>query len=119
METAIMIAMSAALTVGAFFSAIGVIGILKFHSYYGRIQASTCITTLGVLGAVICGLIYAVYSGLGGTAYVKLVMIAILIAVSSAISAHALTKGTYKRGHRPMNGGYVKDDYEEDGFHVN
>lgn len=119
METGIMIAMSLALAVGAFFSAIGVIGILKFHGYYGRIQASTCITTLGVLGAVTCGLIYAVYNHLGGTTYVKLVLIAVLIAISSSVSAHALTKGTYKRGHRPHTGGYVKDDYEEDGFHVN
>ena len=36
--------------------------------------------------------------------------------IGSAISGHALEKGTYKRGHRPHNGGFVKDDYEEDGF---
>lgn len=119
MENGILIGMGISLAVGIFFAAIGVLGILIFPGYYARAQAATCITTLGTLGAIVSSLIYAVYTGLGGTAYVKLVMVAVMVMVSSAVSSHALTKGTYKRGHRPHGDGFLKDDYKEDGFDEN
>ena len=43
-------------------------------------------------------------------------MVAMMIMISAAVSGHSLSKGTYKRGHRPHHGGFVKDDYKEDGF---
>lgn len=104
------------LAAGIFFAAVGVIGILKFPDFFARTQASTCITTLGAIGAVTAGILYCAYNGLPMIWYVKLILIAAMILIGSAISGHALEKGTYKRGHRPHNGGFVKDDYEEDGF---
>lgn len=101
---------------GIFFAAVGVIGILTLPEFFSRAQASTCITTLGTIGAVIAGLIFAAMEGLEAIVFVKLLLIGVMIMVSSAVSAHALTKGTYKRGHRPHGEGFVKDDYKEDGF---
>ncbi|MDD4850970.1 MAG: monovalent cation/H(+) antiporter subunit G [Gemmiger sp.] len=110
------ILMAVCLAGGVFFAAVGVIGMLKFPDFFARAQASTCITTLGTIGAVVAGIIYAGVMGLEAIVFVKLVLIGLMVMVSSAVSAHALDKGTYKRGHRPKNGGFVKDDYKEDGF---
>lgn len=104
------------LAVGIFFAGVGVLGVLKMPDFFSRIQASTCITTMGALGAIVAGVLYAIANGLPAVWYVKLAIVGVMLFVSSAVSGHALTKGTYKRGHRPHGDGFVKDDYEEDGF---
>ena len=104
------------LAVGVFFAAIGVAGILRFPDYFARAQASTCITTMGAIGAIVGGIIYCAYNGMPAVWYVKLILICLMMLVSSAVSGHSLSKGTYKRGHRPHHGGFVKNDYEEDGY---
>lgn len=110
------ILIAACLLIGVFFAAVGVIGILRFPDYFARAQASTCITTMGTVFAMLAGILYAAANGFGAVWYVKLVLVALMIMVSSAVSAHSLSKGTYKRGHRPHFGGFAKDDYKEDGF---
>ncbi|MBP3655586.1 MAG: monovalent cation/H(+) antiporter subunit G [Clostridia bacterium] len=116
MEIIFTILTAVCLLGGILFAATGVIGILRFPDYFARAQASTCISTMGTLGAVASGIFYAIGNGLGAVWYVKLVLIAVMIMVSAAVSGHSLSKGTYKRGHRPHFGGFVKDDYKEDGF---
>jgi len=114
-----VILVGAMLAVGIFFAGIGVLGILRFPGFYARAQASTCITTLGTMGAVAAGIIYCISSGLEPIWYVKLILICGMIMISGAISGHSLVKGTYKRGHRPHGEGFLRDDYEEDGFDEN
>ena len=97
---------------GLFFALTGVAGMLKLPDFYPRAQAATCVTTLGTIGAVLAGVILAAVKGLAPIAYVKLLVIAVLIMISGAVSAHALSKSAYKRGHRP-EGGFVRDDYKE------
>jgi len=116
MEIVLTLLCAAALAVGVFFAFTGVFGILRFPDYFARAQAATCISTLGVLGAVLSGIFYAMGNGLPAVWYVKLVMVALMIMISAAVSGHSLSKGTYKRGHRPHHGGFAKDDYKEDGF---
>ena len=113
------ILIAASLAFGIFFAAVGVAGVIKMPEFFSRIQASTCITTMGTLGAVVAGILYAAANGLPAVWYVKLLLIGLMLFVSSAVSGHALSKGSYKRGHRPHHGGFVKDDYEEDGFDEN
>lgn len=103
------------LAIGIFFTAVGVIGILKLPDFFARLQASTCITTLGAAGACAAGLTYAISKNLEPVVIVKLVLILLLVMITSAVSGHSLLKGDYMRGHRPHNGGFVRDDYEEDG----
>lgn len=117
METLFTGLVAVCLIVGIFFAAVGVIGILKFPDFFARSQASTCITTMGAIGAVLAGIFYCAYHGLGAVWYVKLVMIVGLILISSAVAGHSLSKGSYKRGHRPNDEvAFDKDDYEEDGY---
>ena len=116
METIVMVLIAACLIVGVFFAFVGVLGVLKMKDFFARTQASTCITTMGVIGAVLAGIIYCVYNGMSFIWIVKMIMIAWMIFLSSAVSGHSLSKGTYRRGHRPHDGGFVINDYEEDGY---
>ena len=116
MELLLTLLCAAALLAGILFAATGVVGILRFPDYFARAQASTCISTLGVTGAVLSGIFYAMANGLPAVWYVKLILVCLMIMISAAGSGHSLSKGTDKRGHRPHHGGFAKDDYKEDGF---
>ena len=88
---------------GAFFALVGVIGILRMPDTFCRMQASTCVSTLGVVGVTLGGLIHALFvaeTPMAGAA-VKIVVIGLLILVTSPVGAHAIAKGAYKAGIRP------------------
>lgn len=101
------------LVIGLFFSFVGVLGILRMHDVYGRLQASTCIPTLGNICLMVAGIIYAATHSLGGSTIVKLVIIMLMILCTNPISNHALLKGAYKGGVKPAKE-LVIDDYKED-----
>ena len=101
------------LVIGLFFSFVGVLGILRMHDVYGRLQASTCIPTLGNNCLMVAGIIYAATHSLGGSTIVKLVIIMLMILCTNPISNHALLKGAYKGGVKPAKE-LVIDDYKED-----
>ena len=101
------------LVIGLFFSFVGVLGILRMHDVYGRLQASTCIPTLGNICLMIAGVIYAATHSLGGATIVKLIIIMLMILCTNPISNHALLKGAYKGGVKPAKE-LVIDDYKED-----
>ena len=89
------------IAVGAFFALVGVIGILRMPDTFCRMQASTCVATLGVLGVSLGALIHAIFiMGSAGTA-VKVCVIALLILVTNPIGSHSIAKGAYKAGIRP------------------
>ena len=101
------------LAIGVFFSFVGVLGILRMHDVYGRLQASTCIPTLGNICLMIAGVLYAATRGMGGSTIVKLVIIMLMILCTNPISNHALLKGAYKGGVKSAKE-LVIDDYKED-----
>ena len=101
------------LVIGLFFSFVGVLGILRMHDVYGRLQASTCIPTLGNICLMIAGIIYAATHSLGGSTIAKLVIIMLMILCTNPISNHALLKGAYKGGVKSAKE-LVIDDYKED-----
>lgn len=101
------------LAIGLFFTLVGVIGVLRMHDVYGRLQASTCIPTMGNICLMIAGIIYAATHGLGGSTIVKLVIIMLLVLCTNPISNHALLKGSYKGGVKSAKE-MVIDDYKED-----
>jgi multicomponent Na+:H+ antiporter subunit G len=89
------------IAVGAFFALVGVLGILRMPDTFCRMQASTCVSTLGVVGVTLGGLIHAIFiMGSTGSA-VKIAVIGLLILVTSPVGAHAIAKGAYKAGIRP------------------
>ena len=101
------------LAVGLFFSFVGVLGLIRMPDVYGRLQASTCIPTLGVLCTAIGAILYAaIIMGSAGTA-VKIGLIALLILLTNPIGSHSIAKGAYKAGIRPEKEMSV-DDYGRD-----
>ena len=86
---------------GAFFALVGVIGILRMPDTFCRMQASTCVNTLGVIGACLGGLLHAIFVMGSPAAAVKIAVIGLLILVTNPVGSHAIAKGAYKAGIRP------------------
>ena len=89
------------LLIGAVFALAGTIGILKMPDTYSRMQASTCIATLGVLCVGIGAVLYAVFMMHSAGTAVKIGVVALLILVTNPIGSHAIAKGAFKAGIRP------------------
>ena len=107
------IAIDALIVIGLFFALAGTKGILKMPDTFCRMQASTCISTMGVLCTAIGAVLYAaVIMGSAGTA-VKIGLIALLILLTNPIGAHSIAKGAYKAGIRPEKEMTV-DEYGRD-----
>ena len=101
---------------GAIFATAGTIGLLKMPDAYCRMQASTCISTLGMLGALLGSLIYAIFVMGSPSAAVKIAVIALLIFITNPIGSHAIAKGAYKSGVRPETPMEIDDlrrDFDE------
>ena len=95
------------------FALAGTKGILKMPDAFCRMQASTCITTLGTLGVILGGALYAFFvMGSVGTG-VKVLVIGLLIITINPVGAHAIAKGAYKYGVRPDKDMEI-DDYGRD-----
>ncbi len=86
---------------GLVFAVAGSIGILKMPDPFSRMQAATCISTLGVLGVAVGGVLYAaVVMHSSGTA-IKIVVIALMILATYPVGSHVIAKGAYSHGYRP------------------
>ena len=81
------------IAVSLYFAIAGTIGINKMPDTFSRMQASTLITTLGVLGANIGAILYAIFIMHNGAAAVKIAVIAALVIAVNPIGAHAIAKG--------------------------
>ncbi|MGM9537191.1 MAG: monovalent cation/H(+) antiporter subunit G [Candidatus Onthomonas sp.] len=101
------------LVIGVFFTFVGVLGVHRMPDVFGRLQASTCIATMGTLSVVLSGVIYGVSSGSEPMTYIKLAIILLLVMGTNPVSNHALCKAAYKMGVKPAKD-LVIDDYKED-----
>lgn len=98
---------------GLIFALAGTIGVLKMPDAFCRMQASTCISTLGMFFVLLGASLYAIFiMGAPGTA-VKIGVIIFLIFLTNPIGARAIAKGAYKAGVRPEKEMTV-DDYGRD-----
>ena len=98
---------------GLFFALAGTKGLIQMPDTFCRMQASTCITTLGTLGVILGGALYAFFvMGSVGTG-VKVLLIGLLIITINPVGAHAIAKGAYKYGIRPDKDMEI-DDYGRD-----
>ena len=101
------------LVLGLFFSLAGVVGVLRMPDVYGRLQASTCIPTLGNICLMLGGILYAIAEKMDPSTWVKLAIILLMVLCTNPISNHALLKGAYKGGVKPAQEPVI-DDYKED-----
>ena len=110
---AIRIVIDVLMVIGLVFCLAGVKGLIKMPDTFSRMQASTCISTLGAIGVLLGALLYAIFvMGSAGTA-VKIVVIALMIILTNPIGAHSIAKGAYKAGIRPEKPMEV-DEYGRD-----
>ena len=101
------------IALGAVFALAGTIGVLKMPDTFCRMQASTCISTLGVIGVCLGALLYAIFVMGSASAAVKVALIALLILVTNPVGSHAIAKGAYQAGIRPEKE-METDDYGRD-----
>lgn len=87
--------------VGLVFATAGTIGILKMPDSFSRMQASTCISTLGILGVAVGGILYAAVIMHSAGSAIKIGVIALLVLVTNPIGSHVIAKGAYNHGIRP------------------
>lgn len=101
------------LLLGVVFALAGVIGILKMPDTFSRMQASTCVSTLGVVFMAAAGIIYALaVMGSVGTA-VKIGVILVLVITVNPVGSHVIARGAYEGGIRPEKE-MEKDDLRRD-----
>ena len=101
------------IVISIFFAFAGVVGMLRMPDAFCRMQSSTNISTLGVLGVIIAGVLYAIFYLHDGGMAVKLVFMGIFYIITNPISGHAICRGGYKHGVRPEKK-YEVDKYGED-----
>lgn len=89
---------AAALMVGGlFFVLAGVIGIIRLPDFYARLHATSKCDTLG-LALLVVGV--AIHAGPTLTA-LKVLLIALVVAVVNATAAHAIGRAAYRSGLIP------------------
>lgn len=111
MET-VDIVVAVLMAIGLFFAFIGTLGILRMPDVFGRLQASTCISTMGTIFVILASIVYVVANGMSSSVVVKLVFILLFVLGTNPVSNHALCKGAY-RSVKP-NPEPIIDDYKED-----
>ena len=101
------------LAAGFIFALAGAKGLLQMPDAFCRMQASTCISTLGVLGVIVGGALYAFFVMGSVSTGVKILLIGLLIITINPVGAHAIAKGAYRSGIRPDKEMEI-DDYGRD-----
>ncbi len=101
------------LAAGFIFALAGAKGLLQMPDAFCRMQASTCISTLGVLGVIVGGALYAFFVMGSVSTGVKILLIGVLIITVNPVGAHAIAKGAYRSGIRPDKEMEI-DDYGRD-----
>ena len=101
------------LAAGFIFALAGAKGILQMPDAFCRMQASTCISTLGTLGVIVGGALYAFFVMGSVSTGVKILLIGLLIITINPVGAHAIAKGAYRSGIRPDKEMEI-DDYGRD-----
>ncbi|MBQ8506910.1 MAG: monovalent cation/H(+) antiporter subunit G [Clostridia bacterium] len=99
------------------FAFAGVMGILRMPDTFCRMQSSTNISTFGVLGVILGGIIYCAFILKNGEMAIKLAVLGAFYLITTPISGHAIAKGAYWHGIRPkkeMKCDQLKEDLEDD-----
>ena len=109
------IAIDILIGISIFFALAGTVGMLRMPDVFCRMQSSTNIGTLGVLGVIIGAVLYVLfmYEEPDYGMAVKLAVLGIFYIVTNPISGHAIAKAAYRHGYRP-EAGFVCDKYGED-----
>lgn len=89
---------------GIFFFATATIGLLRFPDFFARLHATGKGDTLAVL---LCLIGLAVYEGISLTG-LKIVFIAVFMALAQPTATHAISRAALRRGIQPWTKGEDK-----------
>lgn len=92
---------AALMIAGLFFVLAGVVGIIRLPDFYARLHATSKCDTLGL--ALLVGGV-ALHAGPTLTA-LKVLLIAVVVAVVNATAAHAIGRAAYRSGLTPWTPG--------------
>lgn len=101
------------IAIGLVFALAGTKGVIKMPDTFSRMQASTCISTLGILGVGLGTLLYAIFVMGSASAAIKIAVIVLMIFLTNPVGSHAIIKGAYRQGIRPDKAMEV-DDFRRD-----
>ena len=110
------IAIDVLIAIGVIFALAGTLGVMKMPDTFCRMQASTCVTTLGVIGVGLGALLYIIFFMGSAATAVKVLVICGLVLVTNPVGAHAIAKGAYQAGIRPKKKMEIEDyrrDFDE------
>ena len=107
------IAIDVLIAIGVIFALAGTLGVMKMPDTFCRMQASTCVTTLGVIGVGLGALLYTIFIMGSAATAVKVLVICGLVLVTNPVGAHAIAKGAYQAGIRPKKKMEI-EDYRRD-----
>lgn len=107
------IAIDILIAIGLIFALAGTLGVMKMPDTFCRMQASTCVTTLGVIGVGLGALLYTIFIMGSAATAVKVLVICGLVLVTNPVGAHAIAKGAYQAGIRPKKK-METEDYRRD-----
>lgn len=99
METIVNIFTIIFVFLGSFFMLVGSIGVNRFPDFYTRAHASGKVDTLGIMLFII-GLMF--YTGINLIS-LKLGLIAVFVAMTSPVAAHALARRAVVFGLKPWS----------------
>ena len=99
-QTVMRYAIDVLIVISIFFAFAGVVGMIRMPDSFCRMQSSTNISTLGVLGVILGGILYSIFmldAPDWGMA-VKLLAMGVFYIITSPIAGHAIARAAYRRG---------------------
>src|SRR5690606_1728025 len=88
--------------VGAGFTLVGSIGLVRLKDFYTRLHGPTKATTLGVGGIILGSLIF--FTATTGLLSLHEVLITFFLFITAPVSAAVLAEAAMYRGERPLDG---------------
>jgi multicomponent K+:H+ antiporter subunit G len=92
LNTLLEVIVSLMLLVGAFFTLVGAIGLVRLPDFFMRLHAPTKATTLGVGGMLLASMAYALKDGV----LLHELLITLFLFVTAPVSAHLLSQAAIR-----------------------
>ncbi len=104
---AIVIVIGIFLIIGSIFNGLGVLGLLRFPDLYTRMHATTKATTFGSIFTSLAVVVFGIWSfirtvdGQFLTLAIHAFIATLALAITNAVSSHALARAAHKTGIKP------------------
>ncbi|MFN8378151.1 MAG: monovalent cation/H(+) antiporter subunit G [Anaerolineae bacterium] len=94
----------AAISIGVFFSVVGIIGMMRMPDIYTRLHAAGKVSTLGILSLLIGA------SFLMSEVTLKALALGLFLLVTAPVASHAIASAAHRQGTPHVQ--FVRDDME-------